>query len=291
MMIDQELRRRLSQEIKNLIPLFRYLVLQTETHAFCLALAAAALLGFFPSCLVMLAIFKKVLHWDNAYSVLLQTVQSYFPVDKSTVSYNLAVRLTQMGRRTGMSSLLWVLLGAAGIFIPLETGLNRLWNVQKDRPYWLNQLVGFSLTLVCTALGLAFLSISTALHTLVNYLPFEIVRASMRFAVIRVTMTCFFVVSVFALYKFLPNTKIDARQVLPAAILAGIMAELVRIIYIHTIPQLGSTQGPFATSVTFLLLAYFESFVLLGCAFLASQTERYPWMGFLKRKRSESSPS
>ena len=55
-----------------------------------------------------------------------------------------------MGRRTGMSSLLWVLLGAAGIFIPLETGLNRLWNVQKDRPYWLNQLVGFSLTLVCT---------------------------------------------------------------------------------------------------------------------------------------------
>ncbi len=45
---------------------------------------------------------------------------------------------------------------------------------QKDRPYWLNQLVGFSLTLVCTALGLAFLSISTALHTLVNYLPFEL---------------------------------------------------------------------------------------------------------------------
>ena len=78
-MIDQELRRRLSQEIKNLIPLFRYLVLQTETHAFCLALAAAALLGFFPSCLVMLAIFKKILHWDNAYNVLLQTVQSYFP--------------------------------------------------------------------------------------------------------------------------------------------------------------------------------------------------------------------
>ena len=97
-----------------------------------------------------------------------------------------------------------------------------------------------------------------------NYLPFEIIRASMRFVVIRVTMTCFFVVSVFALYKFLPNTKIDARQVLPAAILAGIMAELVRIIYIHTIPQLGSTQGPFATSVTFLLLAYFESFVLSG---------------------------
>jgi len=289
-MIDREFRRRFVEEIKNLIPLFRYLILQTETHAFCLALAGAALLGFFPACLVMLAIFKNFLKWQGAYDILLTTVQAYFPVDpKDYISRNLSVRLAQLGRRTELTSLLWVLLGAAGVFIPLETGLNRLWKVQHDRPYWLNQLVGFTLTLVCTAFGLTFLSISTALHTLVKYLPFEIVRVVMRLIVIRTTMTCFFVVSIFALYKFLPNTKIDARRVLPAAILAGVMAEFVRIIYVHTIPQLGATQGPFATSVTFLLLAYFESFVLLGCAFLASQQERYPWMGFLKRKRSDSS--
>jgi hypothetical protein len=46
-MIDHDLRRRLVREIKNLFPLFRYLILQTETHAFCLALASAALIGFF----------------------------------------------------------------------------------------------------------------------------------------------------------------------------------------------------------------------------------------------------
>ena len=52
------------------------------------------------------------------------------------------------------------------------------------------------------------------------------------------------------------------------------------------------TQGPFAISVTFLLFAYFETFVVLGCAFLATDTERYPWMGFLRRNQgSESSPS
>jgi uncharacterized BrkB/YihY/UPF0761 family membrane protein len=109
----------------------------------------------------------------------------------------------------------------------------------------------------------------------------------MTFIVIHVTMTCFLVASIFALYTILPNTKIDATKVLPAAILAGVMAEFVRIIYIHSVPQLGATQGPFATPVRFLVLAYFESFVLLGCAFLATQTERYPWMGFLTRKTSE----
>ncbi len=84
-MLNQDFWRRLGKEIKNLFPLFRYLVLQTETHAFCLALAGAALLGFFPACLVMLAIFKNFLQWDGAYKILLTTVKSYFPTSQATV--------------------------------------------------------------------------------------------------------------------------------------------------------------------------------------------------------------
>jgi hypothetical protein len=76
--------------------------------------------------------------------------------------------------------------------------------------------------------------------------------------------------------------------VLPAAILAGVMVEFVRVIYVRLVPEFEPTQGPFAISVTFLLLAYFETFVVLGCAFLASQTERYPWIGFLPRKRGRA---
>jgi membrane protein len=283
-MIEQDFWSRLVREIKNFFPLFRYLILQTETHAFCLALAGAALLAFFPSCLVMLAIFKNILHWDNAYKVLLDTLQAYFPVNQDFIVRNLRVTLEQMGRRSGIASLLWVLLGAAGIFIPLETGLNRLWKVPEDRPYWLNQLVGFTLTLACTGLGLLFLSISTALHAIVRQVPTVVLRTTMSFIVIRATTTCFFVVTIFALYKFLPNKQIEARQVLPAAILAGVMSELVRVVFKSVVPNLAPTQGPFATAVTFLLLIYFETFVVLGCAFLASRTERYPWIGFLKTK-------
>ena len=284
-MIDRDFYRRLARETQNLFPLFRYLVLQTETHAFCLALAAAALLGFFPACLAMLSVFKNMLRWDGAYDVLLSTVQSYFPVHQDFVVSNLKALSSLRHRQFG--SLLWILLGAAGIFIPMETALNRLWQIHEDRPYWLNQIVGFSLTLVCTMLGLFSLSISAALHKIVNQLPFSLVRATMRFLVIRSTMTCFFIIAIFALYKFLPNKKISARQVLPAAILAGVMAELVRVIFVRVVPDLDPTQGPFAISVTFLLLVYFETFVVLGCAFLASQTERYPWLGFLPLKRSQ----
>jgi membrane protein/epoxyqueuosine reductase len=193
-----------------------------------------------------------------------------------------------MGRRTGLASLIWVLLGAAGVFVPLETALNRLWQVQEDRPYWLNQLVGCTLTLGCTILALLFLSIATALHAFAGQLPFNIVRGSTHFVITRVTMTACFMMTVFALYKILPNKHIEAKQVLPAAILAGILAELVRIVFVHVVPDLTPTQGPFAISVTFLLLIYFETFVILGCAFLASQNERYPWLGFLPLKRNHT---
>jgi uncharacterized BrkB/YihY/UPF0761 family membrane protein len=178
-MIDQDFWSRLVREIKNLFPLFRYLIIQTETHAFCLALAGAALLAFFPSCLVMLAIFKNILHWDNAYRVLLDTLQAYFPVNQDFIVRNLRVTLERMGHRTEIASLLWVLLGAAGIFIPLETGLNRLWKVPEDRPYWLNQLVGFTLTLACTVLLLVFLSISTALHASFAGTDGQVLRSTM----------------------------------------------------------------------------------------------------------------
>jgi uncharacterized BrkB/YihY/UPF0761 family membrane protein len=290
-MFDQDFWRRLKKEIRNLFPLFRYLVLQTETHAFCLALAGAALLGFFPACTVVLAVFKNILGWDGAYKVVIKTVQSYFPTNQGAVIGGLEHSVGLLGRSSQLGSLLWVLLGAAGVFIPLETGLNRLWKIYEDRPYWLNQVVGFTLTVVCVVLGLFFLSISALLHGIVNYFPFEIVRSIFSFLIIRITMTCLFVVTIFALYKFLPNKRIDAGQVLPAAIVAGVIAEIVRVVYTHVVPNFTATQGPFSISVSFLLLVYFETFVVLGCAFLATETERYPWMGFLKRKRSESPSS
>src|SRR5215813_6663818 len=199
-MIDREfwrrqsdLGQRLLQEIKNLIPLFRYLILQTETHAFCLALASAATLAFFPSCLVMLAVFRNVLKWEFAYDGLLKTIESYVPVGGTDYfTAPLTRRITAMGAGVGVSSLLWVLLGAAGVFVPLETALNRLWKVREDRPYWLNQIVGFALTVVCTLLGLLFVSISTAFHEIVNQLPSNIVRSALRFVVIHSTMTGLF---------------------------------------------------------------------------------------------------
>jgi hypothetical protein len=65
---------------------------------------------------------------------------------------------------------------------------------------------------------------------------------------------------------------VRSADVLPAAIVAGLAAELTRWGYQVLLPFLDvhKIQGPFYISISFALLAYFESFVVLAGAYLAA---------------------
>jgi uncharacterized BrkB/YihY/UPF0761 family membrane protein len=295
----RKLARDIGVETRTLFPLFRYLLLQTETHAFCLALACAALIGFYPFCVLLLSLMRNQFQWDAGYEVVMNTLRAFYPAGRDALIYNLGVSVRAAGKRLEFGSMLWVFLGAAGVFIPLEAGLNRLWKVEQDRPYWLNQILGLSLTIAGCLLAIAFISINAIVKMLVD-LPFgllvriwdklSLVQTFIEATVLHLTAAAFFAIALFIFYKFLPNRRIDAMQVLPAAIVAGIVAEIVKDIYVFLLPFMDirdaqGSQGPFFMSVSFVLLGYIETFVVLGGAFLATHTEAYPWMGFLPRRR------
>ena len=118
---------------------------------------------------------------------------------------------------------------------------------------------------------------------------FSILEVALTTLVLHITAAAFFVIAVFVFYQFLPNRKMDPMQVLPAAIIAGVAAEIVKDIYVLLLPWMDirdnqGSQGPFFMSVSFVLLGYIETFVVLGGAFLATHTEAYPWMGFIPRQ-------
>ena len=296
----RELIRGLAVHAKSLYPLFRYLVLQTETHAFCLALACATLIGFYPFCVLLLSFMKHALHWDGGYTTLQNALEIFFPAtaidqsgaDRNFLLRNLDASVSAYRRGLDIGSVFWVFLGAAGVFIPLEAGLNRLWKVQADRPYLRNQFVGLTLTVACCFLALAFVAINNLIQTIVGIVPIHIVQVGIDRIVLHLTAAAFFSITLFLFYKVIPNRKVDTLQVLPAAILAGVAAELVKDIYVLVLPlmDIGSSkgsQGPFYISVSFVVLGYFETFVILGGAFLATQTEAYPWLGFIRSRQKE----
>src|SRR5437667_4702633 len=98
-MFGENYRLRLVSEIRNLFPLFRYLVLQTETHAFCLALACAALIGFYPFCVLLLSLMKHQLYWDTGYQVVVDTLRAFYPAGRDILVYNLEISVKAAGNR------------------------------------------------------------------------------------------------------------------------------------------------------------------------------------------------
>ena len=246
------------------LPLVSYLLLATETHALCGSLAFFAMLGFYPLGLLLLSLAKYVLRSSAAQEAIRLALHVYYPVGQDFLVRNLEASTGRLGEGVTVASTLWILLGGAGIFIPLETAFNRLWGFPAHRPYWRNQAVGFLLTLVCWGLAVGVV-------LLVGAFP-----ARLRPFVLQVAMIAFAAAVVFLFYRYLPNGPVPTRIALPAAVLTAVTGEAVRLAFGLVLPLLGlpRSQGPFYVSVSFLVLVYVEAFVVLGGAYLAAEATR-----------------
>jgi membrane protein len=256
------------------LPLFEHLVLRTESHAYSAGLAFFALVGFYPFCLLLVWVIGDVLHWPAGMTVIRETLREYYPEGQAFLLRNLDVSVEQHGSELTLASVLWILMGAAGVFIPLETALNTLWGVRQHRPYWRNQAVGFLLTSAGVCLAFVFVLLTAALVNVVASLELpQLPERALSYAVLRGSALAVSVAAIFLLYRYLPNHEVSSRQVLPAAIAAGVVAEAVRWIYLRVLPllDLPKSQGPYYVSMSFALLAYFEAFVLLGGAYMAAR--------------------
>jgi YihY family inner membrane protein len=76
----------------------------------------------------------------------------------------------------------------------------------------------------------------------------------------------------FLIYWLLPNGKVPAKAVLPAAVLAGLVMEIAKYAYVLSLPYLdfASVYGPFSISVTFIFWAFLSGMLLLAGAHLSA---------------------
>ena len=80
----------------------------------------------------------------------------------------------------------------------------------------------------------------------------------------------------FLIYWVLPNGKVPARAVLPAAVIMGLLSESLKYVYIWALPLLNFQEvyGPFALSVTLMFWAFLSGLLLLTGAQLSVQGHR-----------------
>jgi len=241
---------------------------QTEAHVFALSVAASVLLSVFPFLVVMMSLFRYVFHWPAGVRALELALTDFFPGDMGAFMIR---NLTSVVEKRGpfqVTSLFLLLLTANGIFEPLEVALNRVWGAPKNRSYLRNQLVSLGLILICGSLALISF-VLTALNS--RILPgWHPAQAALGLVFFKIAAVPISILALALIYWILPNRKISPAQIVPVAILVGLLLELLKWINLLTWPlwkaKLQNEYGPFYISVTIVLWSFVGAMLILAGA-------------------------
>ena len=257
-----------------LLSTFKYLT-RTDVHTFAFSVAANAILSFFPFVMLMMTIIRRVFHSRVMYEVVLQLLRDYLPAGQDFVIRNLN-SMVNARQRVQLFSLVVLLITSSGVFLPLEVALNRIWHFENNRSYLGNQLISFGLAFACGALAMLSIALTAGPVAFLEFVLRGYGTGFVRlvgFLMMKVFATAASIAIFFLIYWLLPNGKVPARTVLPAAIIMGLLSEALKYAYILALPWLNFQEvyGPFALSVSMMFWAFLSGLLLLAGANLSAE--------------------
>lgn len=260
----------------------------TEVHTYAFSVAANAILSFMPAAVLMLTIARRLLHSPAMAAAVLAMVKAFLPTDPETQS-RIAhwVQMQSRGHAIELFSLIMLFISCTGVFEPLEVALNSIWGF-KSRNYLMNQLVSLGLALGCGLLAFASVAATAgawvpairAQSWINTHDSYGIVHLAVTFINTTLPMVAIkgfgliaAILVFFLIYWLLPNGRVPARAVLPAAIITGVAFEIAQLIYMKLLPLLDfrATYGNFSISVTLIFWSFVVGLLLLGGAHLSAQ--------------------
>jgi YihY family inner membrane protein len=252
-------------------------VLRTDVHTFAFSVAANAILSFFPFVLLLMSLIRNVFHSQTMNKVIVDLLRDYLPAGQDFVIRNLTA-LASARHQAEIASLFILLITSTGVFMPLEVALNRVWRFPNNRSYLGNQLIALGLAFGCGALALLSIALTAGNVVLLRTVTFghDILLARLvGFLVMKVFAIGTSIAIFFLIYWLLPNGKVRAGAVLPAAIIMGLLSEILKYAYILALPRLNFQEiyGPFALSVSMMFWAFLTGLLLLTGAYLSAERQ------------------
>jgi YihY family inner membrane protein len=259
---------------QQLLPTLRYLM-RTDVHTFAFSVAANAILSFFPFVVLLMTLIRRVFHSRLMYNVVLQLLRDYLPAGQDFVIRNLNA-LVSARHRVQLFSLVMLLITSTGVFVPLEVALNRVWGFPKNRSYLGNQLISLGLAFACGCLALLSVFLTAGNQQLLEFMFLghsgNFVFRAAAFLVMKTFAIAASFAIFFLIYWLLPNGRVPAQAVLPAAVMTGLASEVLKYAYILALPRLNFQEayGPFSISVTLMIWAFLMGLLLLAGAYLSA---------------------
>lgn len=248
-------------------------LMRTEVHTYAFSVAANAILAFFPFIVLLMTLTRKVFRSETMYNVVVQLLRDFLPAGQDFIVRNLSI-LVNARKGVQVASLIILLFTSSGVFLPLEVALNRVWGVKKNRSYLGNQVISLVLAFAVGLLTMVSIALTAGNHLLIDaaFADNSVLARSLSSILTKTFGMTASIAIFFLIYWLLPNAKIPARKVLPAAIATGVLWECAKYVYIFALPWLDFKEvyGPFALSVTLMFWAFISGLLLLGGAHLSA---------------------
>ena len=250
-------------------------LMRTEVHTFAFSVAANSILSFFPFVVLLMTVIRRVFHSRVMSDVIIELLRDYLPAGQDFVIRNLN-SMVDSRHRVQIVSLIILLVTSSGVFLPLEVALNRIWRFENNRSYLGNQAISLGLAFACGVLALLSIALTAGPVAFMEFLLRGYGTGFVRvvgFLMMKVFALAASIAIFFLIYWLLPNGKVPARAVLPAAIIMGLLSEALKYAYILALPWLNFQEvyGPFALSVSMMFWAFLSCLLLLAGANLSAE--------------------
>ena len=221
------------------------------------ALVHATTFSLFPLLLGLISLSIFILgSSEGVIDKIMPYLKQAFPVDINEIISNISL-IKQNSIVIAVAGLIGFLWGAASIFRALESTLNVIWKVKKDRPFFRKSLltIGSAFTVLILLLGSIFATIlarALGAEGLATFPPqFSIILSIFLFGLI---------------YWQFPNRKVFFKDALFGAVFTAVAWEIAKLIftfYITKMVDYSRVFGSLSTLVVIFLWIYYSAYIFL----------------------------
>lgn len=240
------------------------------------SIAYAAFFSIFPLLLGATSIFGFVISDAAARDKVMNSMYAYLPASSDFVGKTVTNVMEHRGSVSAVAALM-LLFSGRQVFQAVVHALNRAFEAPKERGFVQTLvlvvilIVGVGLLMVLS-LGITTLVQAMASYSVLGYGPYT---DSWILTPIQIVLSLIVSFAMFELmYRAAPNVELGWRDVMPGAVVAALLFELLKnlfVVYVKNFMSTDNVYGAIGGVIVLLTWCYFSAMILLLGAEVASE--------------------
>ena len=229
-----------------------------------------ALFSIFPLVIGMITVFSYFLEPEQIQANISGAIGGFLPGSEQFVQDNIE-GILNLRSALGLFSFLGLLWSGSAMMGALDRAINRAWDIHNDRPFYIGKprhilmVISVGIMFPISMSSAAIVRTAQELPTL-NFPVVGFVIDNVGYIILQGMSFVLMLMIFLMMYKMVPNTKTYWRYVWPGALVAAILFETSKNLFILYLEQFASYQnvyGSVAPVIVLLFWAYVSSFIVL----------------------------